>query len=274
MNSKSLSRSFQTDQESYKKLPDQKPEIEMPPIEQEEQVQAQEQEQPEENLQQETQVADKVETTQTPFESDKEKNLRFLREKAEKLERERDEALKYIQSLQKPTQPQQQEQDQDEITINDNDLVEGKHLSKITKKYKKLEEQLKQYQQQSSETVIETKLKTQFPDFDKVVSKDNVELLRATYPELAQTLNTSTDLYNKAVSAYTMIKKLGIHKEDTFQSDKALAQKNAAKPKPLASIAPQQGDSPLSRANAFANGLTDDLKAQLRKEMEDARRNL
>lgn len=271
MNSKSLSRSFQTDQESYKKLPDQKPEIEMPPIEQEEQVQAQEQEQPEENLQQETQISEPKVEEIIP---DHKKSFNQLREKAEKLERERDEALKYIQTLQKPAQPQQQEQDQDEITINDNDLVEGKHLSKITKKYKKLEEQLKQYQQQTSETVIETKLKTQFPDFDKVVSKDNVELLRATYPELAQTLNTSTDLYNKAVSAYTMIKKLGIHKEDTFQSDKALAQKNAAKPKPLASIAPQQGDSPLSRANAFANGLTDDLKAQLRKEMEDARRNL
>jgi hypothetical protein len=57
-------------------------------------------------------------------------------------------------------------------------------------------------------------------------------------------------------------------------ADKLRAQKNAAKPKPLASVNPQQGDSPLSKANAFANGLTDDLKKQLRKEMEDARRSI
>ncbi len=49
-------------------------------------------------------------------------------------------------------------------------------------------------------------------------------------------------------------------------------QKNASKPKPLASVNPQQGDSPLSRANAFANGLTEELKDQLRKEMSESRR--
>ena len=62
-------------------------------------------------------------------------------------------------------------------------------------------------------------------------------------------------------------------KPDNYKTDRELAQKNASKPKPLASVSPQQGDSPLSRANAFANGLTNELKAQLRKEMEEARKN-
>jgi hypothetical protein len=56
-------------------------------------------------------------------------------------------------------------------------------------------------------------------------------------------------------------------------ADRAAAQKNASKPKPLASVSPQQGDSPLSRANAFANGLTPELQKQLRQEMEEARKN-
>ena len=86
--------------------------------------------------------------------------------------------------------------------------------------------------------------------------------------------NSSNDLYSTAVSAYTMIKNLGIApKGDDFMVQKAQAQKNAAKPKPLASVNPQQGESPLSKANAFANGLTDDLKAQLLKEMYAARRD-
>ena len=38
-------------------------------------------------------------------------------------------------------------------------------------------------------------------------------------------------------------------------------------------MSPQQGDSPLSRANAFANGLTPELRVQLIKEMEEARKN-
>ena len=64
---------------------------------------------------------------------------------------------------------------------------------------------------------------------------------------------------------------MGIYREDNYSKDRDKAQSNASKPKPLASVSPQQGDSPLSRANAFANGLTDELKSQLRKEMEQAR---
>jgi hypothetical protein len=41
----------------------------------------------------------------------------------------------------------------------------------------------------------------------------------------------------------------------------------------MASISPQQGDSPLTKANAFANGeLTPELKAQLWKETNQYRR--
>jgi hypothetical protein len=90
------------------------------------------------------------------------------------------------------------------------------------------------------------------------------------YPELAETLGSSSNLYGKAVSAYTMIKNLGIYQEDQYSPDKQKAQANAAKPRPLASVGTQQGDSPLTRANAFAEGLTDDLKRQLRKEMAEA----
>ena len=117
------------------------------------------------------------------------------------------------------------------------------------------------------------RLKTQYPDFDNIVSRENLESLRLAYPEIAQTINSSSDLYSQAVSAYTMIKKLGIGVEDSFIEEKAAIQRNAAKPKPLASINPQQGDSPLSKANAFATSgkLTDELKAQMLKEMNEFR---
>lgn len=205
-----------------------------------------------------------------PVESAQERNYRALREKAQRMERERDELMRRLQETEQrsamPGPANEPEEDEPAPT----DLVEWRH---VKKKISRLEEQLKNTQQQSTVMTVEARLKTQYPDFDAVVSAENIEALRSAHPEIAHTLNASPDLYNKAVSAYTLIKKLGIHHEDLHHAERALAQKNTSKPRPLTSIAPQQGDTPLSRANAFANGLTDDLKSQLHKEMLDAMKN-
>lgn len=202
-------------------------------------------------------------------------NVRALREKAqraEQLERERDDLMRRLQESQ-GAKSQEVARDED-FDLAPDALAEGKHLSKMAHKVKELEKQLKNYQNQSAETLAEQKVKINFPDFDKVVSPDNIDMLRNNFPEIAEMIHNTPDMYKKASSAYTLIKQMGIYKGETFDQEKAVAQKNAAKPKPLASIAPQQGDTPLSRANAFANGLTDDLKEQLRKEMLEARRRM
>lgn len=206
-----------------------------------------------------------------PKESEQAKNFRAIREKAERAERERDELMRRLQEIEAKSK-QVQPEEEPESSIGDDDLVEGKHLRKYNKEIKALKEQLKSYQQQTAETVIEAKIKSQYADFDSVVNVNNIEMLRTAYPEVAHTLNANPDLYSKAVSAYTLIKKLGIHQDESYKADIARAQKNAVKPRPLASVSPTQGDSPLSKANAFANGLTDDLKKQLYREMLDARR--
>lgn len=195
------------------------------------------------------------------------RNFRILRAAREKAERERDELAQQLARMyQQPQQPQQQQ----ESNPNPDDLVEWKH---VDKRIRDLEGQIKGYQQQSQEVLVEQRLKAQYPDFDKVVSRDNIELLKIEYPELAETLNSSSNLYSKAVSAYTLIKKLGIQQDDNALADRLKIEKNMSKPKPLASISPQKGDSPLSRANAFAEGLTDDVKKQLHKEMIAAMKN-
>lgn len=226
----------------------------------------------EEEQAQEAEEAPQVQTSHKNNITDAQANMRALREKAERIERERDEAMRRLQEYESKQQTQPVEED-DDIALAPDDLAEGKHLSKVARKIKKLESELNQYKQQSNMTTTEARLKSQYPDFDKIVSKDNVEMLKLQYPEIASTLNSSQDMYATAVSAYTMIKRLGIHQEEAFVAEKAIAQKNAAKPRPLASVSPQQGDSPLSRANAFANGLTDELKEQLRREMNQARQS-
>lgn len=207
-------------------------------------------------------------------------SFRSLREKAEKAERERDALLAQMLEMQKRTnvaEPKQETEIQEDFDwdISDSDLLEGKHAKKIIKEMRKLKTEISQYQKQSSQTAIEAKIKAVYPDFEKVVSAENVERLNYEYPEVAQSLKDNPDIYSKAAAAYSIIKRFGIHQEDPIQTyEKQKATQNLSKPRPLASVSPQQGDSPLSKANAFANGLTEDLKAQLRKEMFASRKSI
>jgi hypothetical protein len=208
-------------------------------------------------------------------ESDKEKNLKILRERAERAERERDQlmqaALRDQQQNLGPKKVSQvlEEDEEDEIGLGNDDIVEGKHLSKVQKEIRNLKKELNQYKQQSSTQTAEARLKSQYSDFDNVVTRENIDLLAHSYPELAQTLRNAPDLYTQGSAAYTLIKKF-IEQPKPFEA--LQTERNIAKPRPSNSISPQQGDTPLSRANAFANGLTEDLKTQLIKEMNEYRK--
>jgi hypothetical protein len=164
-------------------------------------------------------------------------------------------------------------QEDDGIGLGPDDFAEGKHLSRVNREVKKLKEELQDYKRKSAESILEARIKSQFPDFDSVVTRENIEILKESDPELSDMLRNSHDPYNQALVAYKWVKKNVTH-APSYDQDKERAQRNAAKPKPLASVSPQQGDSPLSKANAFANGLTDDLRKQMLKEMNEARKAL
>lgn len=200
-------------------------------------------------------------------ESSKEKNFRQLREKAERLERERDEAMRYAQSL----QVQRQSTDSDDIGLADDDLVERKHVDKIVEqRVRKYEQKMQHYEN----NLAEQQVLSQCQDYKSIVTDENITRLLAEEPEIAAALGSQTDMRSKAIATYNIIKKLGYTQptNNAYSDDIARIQRNAAKPKPLASVNPQQGNSPLSHANAFANGLTPELQEQLRKEMNDSRR--
>jgi len=194
-----------------------------------------------------------------------ERNFRNLREQKERAERERDEAIQYARSLQqqKPAQPEPEEEP--DFNIPDDDYIEAKHVKKVMAKLRDVEKRLAKQQPQSTENVVDVKLKSQFPDFEKVTTQDNLQRLAREYPEIASTIhNSNGDLYSKAVTAYTMIKKFDIYKEDLYEADREVVQRNAVKPKPSVSIAAQQGASPLTKANEFGSGpLTPELKKKI-----------
>lgn len=205
--------------------------------------------------------------------SDKERNFRILRERAEAVEREKQKLQKerdaYYQRLQQIEQ--QAPAPQEENNLAPDDLVEWKY---VQKELKKVHQELDTYKQQSQAVSAETRLKMQYPDFETVVNDYNIQRLRSEYPEIAATIATNNDVYTKASAAYTMIKKLNIMPSDAELKAHARVQDNAQKPRPSTTLSPQQGESPLQRANAFAEGLTPELRAQLLKEMREAKKHL
>lgn len=222
-------------------------------------------------LPQETTTEQGVPQPVVPQEDDQSRNFKQLREKSERVAKERDEALsrlrEYESRLQQAT-PKHQEIESDEISMAPDELAEGKHISKVQKQLNKLKEEVRVAN-------IKSELQSQYPDFYSVVTNENVRMLQEKYPTIANSLNSSSDLYSTAASTYTLIKELNLNSQGkSYDPEKQIVHANAAKPRSLASVSPQQGDSPLSRANAFANGLTDELKLQLRKEMEESRRNM
>lgn len=232
---------------------------------------AEQQQQPEEVVQEQVLPEQAAPQPQQPQDH---KNFRSLRERAERLERERNAAMDRLAQLEAQQKSREQSDDDiPDISINDDDIVEGKHLSAVSKQIKMLQKQLAEQKKQSAFAIAEAKMKASFPDIDKVLSEENIQKLNEMAPELAYSLSTNPDPYSKAAAAYSAVKKFGIYTEDVFEQDRLVAQRNAVKPRPLASVSPQQGDSPLSRANAFANGLTDTLKHELWREMQESRRN-
>lgn len=226
-------------------------------------------------------------------------NMRVIREAKEKAERERDELMRMYQMQQMQQQMQQQQQFKQpepepeiefevpelDLDLDDDGLAENRHLKAMHKQMVAMQKQIKmqkqeavRIQQKTQESMIETRIKATYPDFDSVVSQENIATFSKMYPEIAQTLHTTPDLYNKAVSAYTLIKQFGIGRERTTSQDAARAINNINKPRPLSSIAPTRGQdsaSPLTRANGFANA---DSSAAARKaaynEMIEAARGL
>lgn len=217
-----------------------------------------------------------------------ERNFIAMRQLKQKAERERDEALRLLQQINNqqqqssyaqvasedrhPTgQPQQQKSGR--ITVAHDELVEGKHVQALQEEIERLRSEMTEYKQYSSTATAEARLKASYPDIDKVVNKENLELLAIQEPELHASIMSSPDFYAKGASAYKALKRFGIYQEEAYEPDKSHVHNNLNKPRPTNAISPQKAESPLSHANAFAQGLTPELKNALYKEMMENRKN-
>lgn len=194
------------------------------------------------------------EISQKTEEKSKEYNFKQMRETLQ----QRDEEIRVLRNRDESFKEE----------LGEDDLVEGKHLKKGLAEIKDI------IRRKELETVPD-KLKSKFEDFNDVVTKENLEKLQKTEPELFQSLQledrrkvSAGDLFVKGIAAYKTIKSLGISPENQeYMNKKEHIQSNHNKPMSVQAI---KGAGAIHKANAFANGLTPELQKQLQKEMTEA----
>lgn len=229
-----------------------------------------------------------AEQPQMQQESQKEANMRILRERAELADRRSQESERRIQELerilqmnmnQQQTSTKMQIEEEDDFDLSDDSFVEGKHLRKQNKDVKRLTREIQELKQETAKSREEaaianarSRIRTQYPDWEKVVNKDNLEKLREQDPETFEVLNSSKDTYAAGCAAYKFIKNSGIVDSTYSDVDKRLDD-NRSKPRSAANASPQTGDTPLARVGDYDRRiLTEDRKLQLRRQVEESKR--
>lgn len=174
-------------------------------------------------------------------ESVEERNWKQIREENERIKRESEDLKRQL-----------------EAARGDDDLVEQRHLKAAINRIQN--------------DNLDLRLKSKFPDFDQVVNTAALKKLAQDDPEMAYTLDSTQDMYAKAVTAYKMIK-ANAPRQTEYSEDDDRFEENMFKPRSTNSINPGTVDRPLSQANAFQRSLSKEAKQKYYNEMQEAIRN-
>ncbi len=195
--------------------------------------------------------AEHSQSESAPTENVQDKNWRQMREQMDELKRNNQ---RLETELHKSRQPPPLAEE--EISAADDDLsTVGITKKLIHKEAKKIASEMLQKKEMED---AEKWARVKYSDYDAVVTNDNLQRLVQTSPELARMLMANPD----PVGAYKLLKSLNIDTNESVQ-----LKENQQKPRSVASVGQA---SALSQANAFAKGLTPELKSQLWKEMQEA----
>lgn len=204
------------------------------------------------------------EVTPEPKRADQEYNFRELRKSRDALQEEVRELRSMFEQSKNP-----QPQEDDLAKLADDDIVTAKQAKSLAAKMAR--EVAGQVLREREAETVEDRVKIKFPDFDSICSKENIEVFKQNEPELAMSLSAlAHDPYNQAVAAYKLLKKHGLGVSEEVVKNKQKAQENSRKPVSVQTVTKQS--SAIGNAHQFENGLTPELRKQLWKEMQDARK--
>jgi hypothetical protein len=201
----------------------------------EEQIDASAQEQPDEQK--------AAETTQ-------QKNFRLAREsldreKQERMraERERDEAFNILRDLERRALEAKAPKPSAEEEFLDDD---AKKLHREIQELKKMQQR---QNQQSYQDQVERRLRKEYPEFDRLMTEENIANFARSNPRRASILQKETDLYLQAAETIEGILEMQ-SRQAPYSQDRNKMLQNAKKPKTTSPV-PGQSSSPLVN---LANG--------------------
>lgn len=196
-----------------------------------------------------------------PKEDLQDKNWRAARYKMEEQSHQIQLLQNELDSIRRSQTPAAKEPEEEEF------LTDSERS--LNKKIKDLQSLVQKNQAKETDYVIE-RLKSKFPDFDEVMSPDNITYLRQNNPALAKAIASLKDEpYEQGLAAYEALRHTQWYKQKDSMKDKEKIEQNQKKPVSVQSVRKQGA---LADANRFVNGLTPELKKALQKEMADARK--
>lgn len=207
-------------------------------------------------------VSQEVQEDQQRKRNDAEYNWAEMRRKMQEKDQQIEE-LRHQFSQMSEKKPSPEEED-NLSGLAEDDILTVAQARKLSQKMAR-NEAVKLIKEREAETV-EERVQLKYPDYSEIVSKENIELLKQTEPELAESLYHMPDPYSQAVAAYKLLKKTSV-KNDAPSLEKRKAMENSQKPVSVNAVTKQ---SAIGNAHLFENGLTKDLKTQLWKEMQSA----
>lgn len=208
-------------------------------------------------------VSQEVSEAEQRKRNDAEYNWAEMRRQMREKDQQIDELRRDYQSIARKDPPKEEE---DELAgLAKDDILTVAQAEKIAHKMAKkaAEEAIRQ----RDVSTVDERVQLKFADYAEIVTKENIELLKQTEPELAESLYHIPDPYKQAVAAYKLLKKVTVKKEDPMSLEKKKAMENSQKPMSVNAVTKQ---SAIGNAHLFENGLTKELKGQLWKEMQDS----
>lgn len=192
---------------------------------------------------------------------DEEKNWQEVRRKMREQQELIEQSQRKIAELTASKSPPEEEN----WGINDEDLAEGKHIKELKKELKTLRREL---QSKEMETVQE-RVNLRFPDYNSVVTQENIDILREKKPYLAKALSRFDNQYELAVEAYDLIKTYVVGQEPSMSLEAKKAQENSMKPRSVQAVSKT---SSLAEANQFAEMDEKSKKAFLQSKFDEMKR--
>jgi hypothetical protein len=193
--------------------------------------------------------------------NDEEKNWEEVRRKMREQQQLIEESQKKIQELTAPKSPKEEEN----WGIDDDDLAEGKHIKELKKELKALQKDLKSREVEA----VQERVQTKFPDYESVVSQENIETLKKIKPGLAKALSRFDNPYELAVEAYDLIKTYVVKEPSGPSLEAKKVEENSSKPRSAQAISKT---SALADVNQFSEMDAKGRKAFLKSKFDEMQR--